>query len=176
MNPTKQEWIKLCDYARISARHLNRKLPMDWDLSVDEIQGKLMDTVLHLIDIYKAGGQSIVSYCYRLMEITTYRNLMQEYKRIKRNLEIVDDNRDDDDNEVKHQIGIGDVKALTVRDFGYKLETRDEVSVIIKKTDETGRKICDMIMNGNNQYEIARELGISQQAVAKRIKKMRKLV
>lgn len=101
---------------------------------------------------------------------------MQEYGRLKRNLQIIDDTDDDDDTEVKHKIGIGDVKPLTVRDFGDRLEARDKVSVIMTKTDGTGRKICNMVMNGMKQDEIANELGISQQAIAKRLKKMRKLV
>lgn len=173
MNPTKQEWLKLYDYIKISARNIKRKMPVDWDLSVEDIQGKLMDTVLHLIETYKAGGQSFVTYCYRLMEITTYRNLIQEYSRLKRNVQIVEDN---DDDEIKHQIGIGYVTPLTVRDLGDRLEARDNVKTIMYKTDKIGRKICDMVMNGMNQGEIAKELGISQQAVAKRLIKMRKLI
>lgn len=71
MTPTEKEWLKLYDYAKISAVNIRRKMPVDWDLTIYDIQGRVLDTILHLIGTYKAGGQSFATYCYRLMEITT---------------------------------------------------------------------------------------------------------
>lgn len=171
LNLTECDWLKLSDYCKIIAHRIMQRLPSDWYITEMDIQGNVYDTIVHLLSIYHDGKQSPVSWCYTYAESYTYRDLMREYKRIKRNIQITTSSNDDDD-EVRHSTGEGDVKELTVSDDS-RIEARDMVHTLMSRIDDKGKRICEMVMQGYGQDEIARELGISQQAIAKRLSKMR---
>lgn len=165
------DWDRMTDYSRVFASNIRRKLPDDWYITVDDIQSEMYGEIASMVRTYKPGKKSLVSYFYEFAEKRVYSKLMTEYRKLKRNVQISTGN-DDNDTEVKHMVGEGDVEALTVSD-DTKIESRDMVQTIMDNVDAKGRRICEMVMQGYGQDEIAMELGISHQAIAKRLTKMR---
>ena len=82
---TKDDWQKLLDWASIFAKEIKQDLPVDWDISIDEIQSCIFDTYFSLAKIYREGDLSFTSYCYRYAKNYTLRDLYREYKRLKSN-------------------------------------------------------------------------------------------
>lgn len=122
---TDEDWRKLQDLNTVTTNSLRRKLPADWPLTSEDINGAVYDTIIHLLSIYKTGAMSPVSYCWAYAEQYTYRDLIREYRRLKAQVSL--DGLIDDGDEVRHEIGVGDVPALTV-DGRETQETKDEVS------------------------------------------------
>lgn len=57
-----------------------------------------------------------------------------------------------------------------------KTLTKDIVQSAIKELDDINKKIVDLISQGYKQKDIAKELGISDAAVSKRMKKIREVI
>ena len=107
-----EDWDKLKDLNTIATNAIRRKLPPDWPLTSEDINGAVYDTIIHLLGIYRTGTMSPVSFCWAYAEQYTYRDLMREYSRLKRQVSL--DDVTDDEDEVRHEIGRGDVPELTV--------------------------------------------------------------
>lgn len=111
---TDEDWSKLRDLNRMVTSNIIRNIPSDWDISEDDISGAVYDTIIHLLNNYKPGDRSPVSYCWQYTEQYTMRDLRREYSEIKRQLHIIDsDSSEDEDGNVHHEIGVGDVPGLT---------------------------------------------------------------
>ena len=112
---TDEEWDKLRDLNRVTTANLLRgKLPSDWGISEGDVSGAVYDTIIHLLQVYKPGSLSPVSYCWRYVEIYTLRDLLREYRHCKDQLVISDrEDPEDEDGNVHHEIGVGDVPGLT---------------------------------------------------------------
>lgn len=109
------EWAKLSDYAKIAAREIRNELPADWHLTTEEITSYVLGVIAHLIDTYKSGALSVTSYCYQYAKPYTKRDLIKEYNRLSRQLDIYDMLDPDDENgTTHHEYGKGDVQEITV--------------------------------------------------------------
>lgn len=112
---SESEWLKLRDYAKITAREIRNELPSDWGITEEEITSYVLGVIAHLIDTYKHGATSITSYCYQYAKPYTKRDLIREYRRLKKQLDIYDMlDPDDEDGTTHHEYGKSDVQAITV--------------------------------------------------------------
>lgn len=60
------------------------KLPSDWCLTLEDIEGAVYGTFIKLLNNYESGAMSPTSYCYQFGEQYTYRDLMREYGKLKK--------------------------------------------------------------------------------------------
>lgn len=110
---TEADWLKLRDYNRRITARIMAKLPADWYLTDEEVEGAVYDSFISLLSTYKGGSMSPTSYCYQYAEKYTMRDLLREYERLKRQVAITDENGDEGET-VRHEIGTGEVEELTV--------------------------------------------------------------
>lgn len=153
------------------------RLPADWYLSLDEIEGAVYDTFIKLLNNYEEGAMSPTSYCHQFGERYTFRDLMREYRKLKRQetLDVIYGEDKDDDEPCYHKYGIGDVPSLSVKDDD-KLENRDSVSEIMGKANLIDKTIMNLVMEGKTLREIGEEVGLSKDAISKRLKKYHKVI
>lgn len=169
---TEKEWLKLRDFNKKIAINILARLPEDWKLPLEDIEGAIYDTFINLLNNYKDGAMSPTSYCWKFAEQYTYRNLMREYKRLK-NQDTLDQlyGEDYNDNEIcRRKYGVGEVPSLTV-DERKKQELVDDVNEILKRVSPQDRCIMKLIMEGRSLREIGELFGMSQVAIQKRLKK-----
>lgn len=114
---------------------------------------------------------SAVSYCWMFGEKYTYRDLMREYRRLKKQdtIDVLPDEDDDDEAPRAGKNPLG-VKALTVDERG-EMVIVDDVNCIMDKATPQDRRIMQLIMQGWSLEEIGQLIGISKMAVSKRLKK-----
>lgn len=111
---------------------------------------------------------SPISYCYKYAEIATWRDLIREYHRLKNQqafFEIVDFD--------ERQCCSGFVDRLPNTNPVKVVEDRDEVSRIFSNAPKIDCLIMEGVMEGKTLREIGEDLGMSQVAVLKRLKKYR---
>ena len=112
---SRDDWDKLSDYADIAAREIKSALPADWGITVEEIASYVLGVIAHLIDTYKQGATSLTSYCYIYAKPYAKRDLIREYRRLKRQIDISNYlDPDDEDGNTRHEHGKADVQAITV--------------------------------------------------------------
>ena len=113
---TENDWLKLRDFNKKIAVSIQKKLPSDWHLSIDDIEGAVYDAFIRLLNNYENGAMSATSYCWQYAERYAYRDLMREYARLKKQEEIVDWDYDEetDSEECRHRHGVYDAPALVV--------------------------------------------------------------
>ena len=80
---TENDWLKLRDYNKQIALRVRAKLPGDWYLTPEEVEGAVYDSFVKLLSEYRPGAMSAVSFCWQYGEMRTYGNLMREYRRLK---------------------------------------------------------------------------------------------
>lgn len=158
---TEKDWLKLNDFAKIFAKKIRKQLPADWGIEEDEIQGAVYDTFLSLLANYKPGAMSPTSYCYEFGCKVTLTALMREYAKLKRQVQLVEDN---DDDEVHHEYVEADIDEY--KSLAAHLEDKDLFEQVIKTADDNGLGDVARMLGTHTQAEIAKELGISQPAVA----------
>lgn len=172
MTLNEQDWLKLRDFNKIIAKQIQPRLPSDWYLTIEDIEGAVYDTFIKLLNNYKEGAMSPTSYCWQFGEKWTYQTLIAEYKKLKSEVnidELYGEDKDDDE-PCRHKYGVGDVPALTV-DEREEQNVHDEVQALMNKANLIDRTIMQMVMEGKTLREIGSELGLSQVAVQKRLKK-----
>lgn len=109
-----QDWLRLKDYNGRISRSLVDKLPPDWYLSFEEVQGAVYDSIISLLKLYRPGTQSATSYVYQYAEKYTLRNLLREYSRMKRSFVLGDSSKDETEDREYGECEEGTVKELTV--------------------------------------------------------------
>ena len=69
----KIDWQKLNAYNDVIAHRIQRKLPIDWKLSIDDIKSEVNESFIRLIKIFvpKLDGRSLTSWCYQYAEKIT---------------------------------------------------------------------------------------------------------
>ena len=109
------DWLKLADYSKIAANEIRREIPADWNITTEEIASYVLGVIAHLIDTYKDGATSLTSYCYQYAKPYAKRDLLREYSRLKKQLDICDMlEPDDEEGTTRHEYGKADVQAITV--------------------------------------------------------------
>lgn len=165
--------IARCIAGQIVSSHV---LPGDYNVSFDEILSECYSECGYLINNYKAGEASLTTYIFQWLFKRAVKSLMKEYKIIKKNAMSIEQleeefNGDKDDPEAwieRHQIGKGEVPSLVV-DEKEARETHDKTEHILSTFNFIDRKIAEL--HGRDGYslpEVAKMIGLSRQAVAKR--------
>lgn len=118
MKLTEQDWLKLRDFNKKIAASIQQKLPDDWAITREDIEGAVYDTFIKLLAKYKPGALSATSWCWQHGEKWTLTNLLAEYKKLKNQVTLDDlyGEDKDDDEPCNHKYGRGEVKSLTVDD------------------------------------------------------------
>ena len=174
---TEKDWLKLRDFNKLISNKIRQRLPEDWQLTFDEIESAVYDTFIKLLNNYVEGAMSPTSYCFQFAEKYTYRDLIREYRRLK-NQETLDalySEDKDDDKPCRHKHGIGEVPALTV-DERDSLDRKLETKQLLEKMTKLDRMIAELIMDGKSYRDVADEIGMSQVAVMKRMKKYKGVI
>lgn len=173
LNLSEQDWLKLRDFNKIIAKQIQSRLPSDWYLTIEDIEGAVYDTFIKLLNNYKEGAMSPTSYCWQFGEKWTYQTLIAEYKKLKNEVNIDELYSDDKDDELcRHKYGVGEVQALTV-DQREQQMVKDEVKNIYEKANKLDKMIIDMVLEGKNITEVAKEVGISARQIYRRLQKYR---
>ena len=83
---TEVDWVKIAGFNNSISLKIQKRLPIDWKLSIDDIKSEVNETFVKLIKLYipKVHGRSLTSYCYEYAEKITYARLMKEYSRLKK--------------------------------------------------------------------------------------------
>jgi len=93
------DWLKLRDFSKRISSNIMRKLPGDWLLSDDDVQGAVYGTFVKLLANYRPGAMSPTSYCWQFAERWTLLTLMNEYRRLKKQVALDDLEEPADDDE-----------------------------------------------------------------------------
>lgn len=80
---TEKDWMKLRDYNKQIALRVQAKLPGDWFLTLEEVEGAVYDSFVKLLGYWKPGAMSQPSFCWQYGEKMTLQTLMKEYRRLK---------------------------------------------------------------------------------------------
>lgn len=171
------DWLKLRDFNHIISKNIKKRLPEDWDLTLDEIQSVVNGTFVQLLNNYREGAMSPTSYCWQFAERVAYNTLISEYRRLKAQWDFDDlfGEDKDDDEPCKHKVVDADIQRISVSER-HTRENRMLVDQIIQAMPKIDQMIAQMIMEGYSEREVAKELGFeSKTSVVKRMKKYGKL-
>lgn len=174
---TEKDWLKLRDYSKLFAGRIQRNLPVDWAITLEEIEGVVFDTFIYLLGNYKEGAMSAVSYCYQFGEKITIKKLLKEYREIiKTHLKFVDNPIDEEYKDIYghtidmcHQIVEG--AELHNETLQANLEKRDKLQSVIDKASDEDKQIMKMIYDGYSMDEIAKKFNTNKMSISRRLKK-----
>ena len=170
LNLSTADWLKLKSYNEIISKEVQKKLPSDWQLSIDEISSYVYDTFFRLSKNFKQGECSFTSYCYKYAKLCTLNVLFREYNKLKNQQTLFDiEEPEEDDYIVKHQIVEYDIS--NDKDDEQVFYTKLFCNELLEKMNETDRHIAESIMNGHSYDEIAKELGTNKMEISRRMRK-----
>lgn len=87
---SQEDWQKLYDFAKSAAGSARKSIPSDWNLSVEEITSVALGVVCRLVQQYEDGAMEVTSYVWMYLEKTLVRDLLREYRRLKKQLDIIE--------------------------------------------------------------------------------------
>ena len=170
LNLSNADWLKLKYYNEIISKEVQKKLPSDWQLSLDEISSYVYDTFFRLAKTYRNGKVSFTSYCYKYATLCTLNVLFREYNKLKNQQTLFDiEEPEEDDYIVKPQII--EYAISNDKDDKQVFYTKLFCNELLEKMNETDRHIAESIMNGHSYEEIGKVLKISPAAIVKRMRK-----
>lgn len=155
---TEEDWRHLMICRDCVSRKIAKRLPRNWHIPKEDIDGAVLDSIINLISIYRPGGMSLVTWCYKWAESYTVRNLQRDHYRAINQISISP--LPDPTGEIRHETGFGDVPALTV-DGRNSIIDHAEVACLSAIAGEDDRRIMQGIMDGKAYGEIAAEMGLS---------------
>lgn len=188
---SEKDWNTLAKYAKIIATAILKKLPVDWNLEFDEVEGVIFDSFVKIIQSYNPNGTcSVASYCWKYAGKMALTTLLKEYRRQKSidtlyAINCLDDGKDDDDDE-------GHIRHKIIKDADFSVDLKNPAAIYEEnetkqEKQHMTKKIIDFAYDNGygelatllmfkSEREIAEQLGISQPAVHKKIEKFRQLV
>lgn len=170
LNLSNDDWLKLKYYNEIISKEVQKKLPNDWQLSLDEISSYVYDTFFRLAKTFRKGQCSFTSYCFKYATLCTLNVLFREYNKLKNQQTLFDiEEPEEDDYIVKHQII--EYAISNDKDDEQVFYTKLFCNELLEKMNETDRHIAESIMNGHSYEEIAKELGTNKMEITRRMKK-----
>lgn len=173
LNLSDSDWLKLSEYNNVIANKIKKQLPVDWQMSLEDIKSAVYDTIIKLGSIYKEGSQSFLSYCYQYACQYTYRDLIREYKRLKHQetLDALYNDDLDDSQPCRHRYGEAEVKALSV-DERNTVADKIQVNELLEKMPKIDRMIAKLILKGYSYDDIVKELGFdNKMQIVRRMQK-----
>lgn len=147
MKTVKIDWQKLDGFNKSISIKLKKRLPKDWNIPLEDIQSEVNDTFIKLIKLYvpMINGWSLTTYCYQFAEKITYKKLMAEYSRLKKQVSIdeafikkydrcEDKSLDFYERYFRHQYGFYDIEPFTT--IEKKIEIKDLIDNVFKNINQ----------------------------------------
>jgi RNA polymerase sigma factor (sigma-70 family) len=115
----------------------------------------------------KAGGRALPSYCYQWGKMTAWRNIKRRFSSKAKTIPF-----EKMDYAVNHLYGESENLSVVVEDARSSIEESDLIDVLYCLADETERHIIRRMLRGYGILAIAEEIGISRQAISKRLRRL----
>ncbi len=178
MNMTKEEQTAflsdMSDYARLFTRKIREEEHFkDLKLTEEEVMHEVNLAFLKIAKNFKPkeGGRSLRSYCYEYGMKKALGQIQRMFRYICEQLDSIQIVEFDE--EVHHQYGRYDFEPQT--QLAEVLEMNDIIEQLNNIGDNTDRRIVKLLLDGYSQREIGRLIGITSQAISKRLKRLRSL-
>lgn len=176
----KIDWQKLNAFNDVISRRIQKRLPSDWKMSLEDIRSEVNETFVKLIKLFipKLDGLSLTSYCYKYGEKYTFKKLMDEYKQLKKQVvyeTYFSRKYETSDESFKHQYGFYDMEPYTTNDKN--IEQCTLIDQLMSIANQLDRQIMKFILNDDMSFEqIGKKLHLSKSTISKRLKKYSKII
>ena len=160
------------NYLDNDIKTVNHKLTTKYGIKLysHEIEAEIMHQMMILSKSFDNKKDNYLGYAKQYVIVRTVQAITRDHKNISRCN--IDDMYNDDNNEIKHQIVKYEMEYN--RTLSQKTLIADDILSIVDMMDDTDKKIAHLIIDGLTQEQISDKLGISQQAISKRLTKMKK--
>ena len=173
---TKEELDKLlCDIGGFASNFADEiikeeRLPKDYYLSRNDVIHEVNLAFVSIAKTYKAktGGVSLHTYCYRFGKQTAIRNIWRTYNEIKDKWATIP--IEEAGEEIHHQYGRYDF--VPRKELVEVIEETDAIENLLTMADEADRRIIDLLIQGYSKREIESRIGLSHQAISKRMRRL----
>ena len=115
----------------------------------------------------KADGLALPSYCYQWGKRTAWRNIRRRFSSKAKTIPF-----EKMDYAISHLYGEAEDLSVVVDDTRSSIEDTDLIEVLYNLADATERQIIRRMLRGYDIHDIAEEIGISRQAISKRLKRL----
>ena len=151
---------------------VNHKLRTKYGIKLypHEIEAEIIKQMMILSKSFDGKRNNYLCYAKQWVIKRTIQAIFREHTNISRCN--IDDMYNDDNNEIKHQIVKYEMEYN--RSLTQKTMIADDILSIVDMMDDMDKDIANMIIDGLNQDQISDKLGISQQAISKRINNMKR--
>ena len=140
-NDTTAYWHKLDDYNSVISTSIQKRLPADYHLTLDDIKSEVNGTYIQLIKLYRErpNGMSLTSYCWQYAEHVTYNRIISDYKRMINQVAVVSEEliEEDETGVVHHQYGTYQIEPYTALED--HLDVKTKVDDILSKASQADR-------------------------------------
>ena len=146
------------------------KLPSDYHLSRNDVIHEVNLAFVSIAQTYKpkTDGISLHTYCYQYGKRTAIRNIWRTYNEIKGKWPTIP--IEEAGEEIHHQYGRYDFTPR--KKLVEVLEESDAIENLRKMADATDRRIIDHLIQGYSKREIENRIGLSHQAISKRMRRL----
>ena len=146
------------------------KLPSDYHLSRNDVIHEVNLAFVSIAQTYrpKTDGVSLHTYCYQYGKRTAIRNIWRTYDEIKGKLATIP--IEEVGEEIHRQYGRYDF--VPRKELVEVLEESDTIENLRKMADETDKRIIELLLHGYSKREIESRIGLSHQAISKRIRRL----
>lgn len=161
------------NYLDNDIKTVNHKLTTKYGIKLypHEIEAEIIHQMMILSKSFDGKRDNYLGYAKQYVILRTVQAITREHINISR-CNIDDMYNADDNNEIKHQVLKYENEYN--RTLSQKKMIADDILSIVDMMDDMDKKIAHMIIDGLTQDEISDKLGISQQAISKRLTKMQK--
>jgi len=148
------------------------RLPKDYYLSRNDVIHEVNLAFVSIAKTYKpkSDGVSLHTYCYHYGKQTAIRNIWRTYDEIKGKMATIP--IEDAGEEIHRQYGRWDF--VRRKELIEVLEETDAIENLRMMADDTDRRIIDLLLQGYSKREIEGRIGLSHQAVSKRMRRLAK--
>lgn len=163
---------KLNGYAQKIARDIvddKAKIPFLYSHCIDK-DDVLMEVSLAFLAIAKtfkekAGGRALASYCYEWGKRKAWQNIKRRFSSKAKTIPF-----EKMDYAVNHLYGESENLSVVVDDARSSIEDTDLIEVLFQLADTKDKLIMQKILCGYGIRDIEKQIGISHQAISKRLK------
>lgn len=171
---TKETWCDLSSVVETTARNIwkSDRLPGDLRLSFDELRSDCYSKCGYLVNNYRPGERSLKSYVFEYLDKKVIDAILSDYKNCKQaELSYIDAGTYNDKGDYVESHEYGEYEVSQFTDERKNIENKLDVNQLLDKMPKLDKMIAELIMEGKSYREIADEIGMSQVAVMKRMKK-----
>lgn len=146
------------------------KLPSDYHLSRNDVIHEVNLAFVSIAQTYrsKTNGVSLHTYCYQYGKKTAIRNIWRTYDEIKDKLATIP--IEEAGEEIHRQYGR--YNFVPRKELVEVLEESDAIENLRKMADETDKRIIELLLYGYSKREIEGRIGLSHQAISKRMRRL----